>query len=163
MSQQALNLRRSVQIVRRHRVLVAVAIILGILVGAAYGKLDPPKMTSTALVVLPQPAQSTQGNANAGTGTDPYTATEEIIAGSTRVLSAALPDVRPSVSLIQLRHELQIGSLTDYVISISASVATAADAEATAISGPPRAPAGACRRSCSSRPPRLRDCSRLRC
>jgi capsular polysaccharide biosynthesis protein len=132
MSQQALNLRRSVQIVLRHRVLMAVAIILGILVGAAYGKLDPPKMTSTALVVLPQPAQSAQANADAGTGTDPYTATEEVIAGSTRVLSGALPDVRPSVSLIQLRRELQIGSLTDYVISISASVATAADAEATA-------------------------------
>ena len=132
MSQQALNLRRSLQIVRRHRILVAIAVVLGILAGAAYGHLDPPKMTSTALVVLPQPAQSAQQNADAGTGPDPYTATEEVIAGSTTVLSDALPNVRPRVSLIELRKELQIGSLTDYVISISASATSAADAEATA-------------------------------
>ncbi len=132
MSQQALNLRRSVQIVRRHRILVAVAAVLGILAGGAYAKLYPPMMTSTALVVLPQPAQSAQGNVDEGTGIDPFTATQEVIAASTRVLSGALPDVRPLVSLIELRKEVQIGSLTDYVISISASGANAADAEATA-------------------------------
>jgi capsular polysaccharide biosynthesis protein len=132
MSQQALNLRRSVQIVRRHRILVAVAAVLGILAGGAYAKLYPPMMTSTALVVLPQGAQSAQENVNVGTGIDPYTATQEVIAGSTWVLSDALPDVRPRVSLIELRHRVQIGSLTSYVISISAEGADAADAEATA-------------------------------
>jgi hypothetical protein len=48
------------------------------------------------------------------------------------VLSDALPKVRPPVSLVELRKEVQIGSLTDYVISISASAVNAADAEATA-------------------------------
>ena len=91
MSQQALNLRRSVQIVRRHRILVAVAAVLGILAGGAYAKLYPPMMTSTALVVLPQPAQSAQGNVDEGTGIDPFTATQEVIAASTRVLSGACP------------------------------------------------------------------------
>jgi len=132
MSQQALNLHRSVQIMRRHRILMVVAAVLGILAGGAYAKLYPPMMTSTALVVLPQPAQSAQGEINDGTGIDPFTATQEVIAGSTQVLSDALPDVRPRVSLIKLRREVQIGSLTSYVISISASAANAADAEATA-------------------------------
>jgi capsular polysaccharide biosynthesis protein len=132
MSQQALNLRRSVQIVRRHRILVAAAAVLGILAGGAYAKLYPPMMTSTALVVLPQPAQSGQQNVNTGTGIDPYTATQEVIADSTQVLSDALPNVRPSVSLIELRKRVQIGSLTSYVISVSAEGANAADAEATA-------------------------------
>lgn len=132
MSQQGLNLRRSVQIVRRHRILVAVAAVLGILAGGAYAKLYPPMMTSTALVVLPQPAQSAQENVDQGTGIDPYTATQEVIAASTQVLLGALPNVRPSVSLTELRKEVQIGSLTDYVISISASAVDAADAEATA-------------------------------
>ena len=53
MSQQALDLRRSVQIVRRHRILVASAAVLGILAGGAYAKLNPPMLTSTALVVAP--------------------------------------------------------------------------------------------------------------
>jgi capsular polysaccharide biosynthesis protein len=132
MTQQGLNLRRSVQIVRRHRILVIVAAVLGILAGAAYGHLNPPKMTSTALVVLPQPAQSSQQNVGTGTGLDPYTATQEVIAGSSMVLTDALPNVRPLVSLVELRKEVQIGSLTDYVISISASAQNAADAEATA-------------------------------
>ncbi len=132
MSQQGLSLRRTLQIVRRHRILVAVAAILGILAGGAYAKLYPPMMTSTALVVLPQPAQSAQQAANGGTGIDPVTATQEVIAASSRVLSDALPNVRPPVSLIELRKEVQIGSLTSYVISISASAVNAADAEATA-------------------------------
>jgi len=132
MSQQGLNLRRSVQIVRRHRILVIVAVVLGIVVGLGYAKIHPAKMTSTALVVLPQPTSAAQQNVDTTTGVDPYTATQEVIAGSTVVLSNALPDVRPTVSLIELRKEVQIGSLTDYVISISASGPDAADAEATA-------------------------------
>ena len=54
MSQQALDLRRSVQIVRRHRKLFGAVVALGLLIGAAYAVLKPPVLTSTALVVLPQ-------------------------------------------------------------------------------------------------------------
>ena len=57
MSQQALDLRRSVQIVRRHKVLVGIVVVLGLLAGGAYAALHPPMLTSTALVVLPQDAQ----------------------------------------------------------------------------------------------------------
>ena len=53
MSQQALDLRRSMQIVRRYKVLVGVVVVLGILAGGAYAVLKPPMLTSTALVVLP--------------------------------------------------------------------------------------------------------------
>ncbi len=130
MSQQPLDLRRSMQILWRHRILVVGAAVLGILAGGAYAKLHPPMMTSTALVVLPQNAQSAQVTANGGA--DPYTATQEVIAGSNQVLLGALPDVRPRVSLAELRNELQIGSLTSFVISVSAKGANAADAEATA-------------------------------
>jgi capsular polysaccharide biosynthesis protein len=130
MSQQGVDLRRSVQILWRHKILVGVVVVLGILAGAAYAKLNPPKLTSTALVVLPQNSQSSQA-ANSG-GIDSYTATQEVIATSTPVLTDALPHVRPHVSLIELRREIQVGSLTSYVISISAQGTVAADAEATA-------------------------------
>ena len=53
MSQQALDLRRSMQIVRRHKVLVGVVVALGILGGGAYAVLKPPMLTSTALIALP--------------------------------------------------------------------------------------------------------------
>ena len=130
MSQQGVDLRRSVQILWRHKILVGVVVVLGILAGAAYAKVYPPKLTSTALVVLPQNAQSAQAAANGQL--DSYTATQEVIAGSTPVLTAALPHVRPPVSLTGLRGEIQVGSLTSYLISISAQGTVAADAEATA-------------------------------
>ena len=40
MSQQALDLRRSTQIVRRHKILVGIVVILGILAGGAYAVLN---------------------------------------------------------------------------------------------------------------------------
>ena len=58
MSQQALDLRRSIQIVRRHRLLVGIMVALGLLVGGAYAVLNPPMVTSTALVLLPQSGQA---------------------------------------------------------------------------------------------------------
>jgi capsular polysaccharide biosynthesis protein len=130
MSQQGVDLRRSVQIMWRHKILVGVVVLLGILAGAGYAKLYPPKLTSTALVVLPQ-NQSAQAAAATG-GIDSYTATQEVIATSTPVLTDALPHVRPPVSLAELRREIQVGSLTSYIISIGAQGSVAADAEATA-------------------------------
>ena len=63
---------------------------------------------------------------------DPYTATQDVIATSNHVLSAALPNVRPAMSLNELRSEVHAGSLTGYIISISAQGKVAAEAEATA-------------------------------
>ena len=134
MSQQVLDLRRSVQIVRRHKVLVGVMVALGIAAGCAYSVLHPPMLTSTALVVLPesQSAQAAAGAASNGGGPDGYTATQEVIAGSTEVLSSALPNARPAMSLGQLRSDIQIQALTPYILSINAKEKVAADAEATA-------------------------------
>jgi capsular polysaccharide biosynthesis protein len=132
MSQQALDLRRSVQIVRRHKILVGIVVALGILGGAAYAVLKPPMLTSTALVALPQSTQTAEPVATTTSGTDPFTATQEVIAGTYQVLVNALPDVRPAMSAEQLRHDVQVGSPAPDIISISAKGKNAADAEATA-------------------------------
>jgi capsular polysaccharide biosynthesis protein len=134
MSQQALDLRRSIQIVRRHKLLMGITVALGLLLGGAYAVLDPPLTTSTALVFLPQPSQASQNGAGAGGNGEPnpYTATQEVIAKSNPVLMGALPDVRPAMSLNELRSEVVIGSLTPYVISVSATAKVAADAAANA-------------------------------
>ena len=88
MSQQALDLRRSVQIVRRHKILVGIVVALGILAGAAYAVLKPPMLTSTALVVLAARLRRAAQAAAAAAAAelDPYTATQEVIAGSDPVL-----------------------------------------------------------------------------
>jgi len=133
MSQQALDLRRSIQIIRRHRLLVGAMVALGILAGCGYSVLKPPLLKSTALVVFPQSVQSTNGAAaTANGGSDTFTATLQVIAGSNQVLSAALPDVRPAMSLQQLRHAIEIGSVTTNIISVNASARAASDAETTA-------------------------------
>ncbi len=134
MSQQALDLRRSTRIVRRHKIILGVAALLGILAGAAYAVIHPPLLTSTALVVLPQSAQSSAAaDVAATTGApDTFTSTEVVVADSYAVLQSALPNVRPVSTLDQLRKAVQTSSLTDYIIAISAQGKTAGDAEATA-------------------------------
>jgi hypothetical protein len=62
----------------------------------------------------------------------PFTATQEVIAGSNPVLAGALPDVRPAMSLSGLRRDIQIGSPAPDVISVTARGDTAGDAGATA-------------------------------
>jgi capsular polysaccharide biosynthesis protein len=132
MSERALDLRRSVQIVRRHKLLVGALIVLGLLAGGAYAVLKPPLLTSTALVVLPQSALNAQA-AQSGAGTiSPFTATQAVVADSYPVLSGALPNVRPAMSLSELRSDVQATAVTSYIISISASSKLAAEAEATA-------------------------------
>ena len=134
MSDKALDLRTSTQIVRRHKFLVGFVVVLGILGGAAYAVLRPPMLTSTALVALQEPAsvqQSANNNTTAG-GTDTFTATQKVVAGSYPVLLDALPHVRPAMSFDELRHNVQVGSPSSAFISVDAKGKNAADAEATA-------------------------------
>jgi capsular polysaccharide biosynthesis protein len=119
MSEQVLDLRRSVQIVRRHRALVGIAAALGLLLGAAFTLLHPPIFTSKALVVLP-PAASR------------YIGTQVVIADSDPVLAAAGRQVNPPISLPVIRDRVQVISLTSSIISVSARGQTAAQAEETA-------------------------------
>ena len=132
MSEKALDLRRSVQLVRRHKWLVSAVTALGLLAGGAYATVRPPLLSSTALIVLPQSAQAAAGAAAAAGSPDPFTATQTVIAHSTPVLSAALPNARPAMSLDALRADTQVNSPTGFIISVSAKGKLAADAEATA-------------------------------
>jgi len=134
LSQEALDLRRSIQIVRRHRLLVGVLVTLGLVAGGAYAALYPTVATGTALVVLSQSGTAALNGAAAAAngGADPYTQTQEVIAKSNPVLLAALPKVQPAMSLNQLRNDVAIGNLTPYIISVSVQAKTAAEAAANA-------------------------------
>jgi capsular polysaccharide biosynthesis protein len=130
MSKPASDLRRSLRVIRRYGILVGITATVSLLVGAATAAVSPVMVTSTALVILPQAGQNAAAAADGEPG--PFTATQEVIAGSNPVLSGALPHVRPAMSLTGLRHDIQIRSLAPYVISVNARGKTAGDAEATA-------------------------------
>jgi len=139
MSQQAMDLRRPMRIVRQYKVLVGTVAFLGLLLGVAYAIFHPPLVKSTALVVLPQVVRSvpsSNGTGSGGTaatsGPDSYMTTQAAIGGSYPVLSAALPHVRPAMSLNALHTEIQVTSPTYGILAFSARGRTAAQAEATA-------------------------------
>ena len=132
MSQQVLDLRRSTQIVRRHKILVTIVLTLGIVGGAAYAVLKPPMLTSTALIALPASVSQQQSGSTTTSGNDPFTATQQVVAGSTQVLQDALPDIHPALSLNELRRNVEVGSPSPDIISVTAAGKNAASAEATA-------------------------------
>jgi capsular polysaccharide biosynthesis protein len=134
MSQKAQNLPGSIQTIRRHKILVSIVIVVGIVGGAAYAFLKPPLLSSTSLIVLPaQQSQSGSGSSGTtGTGPDPFTATQEVVAASSQVLLNALPSVRPSMSIDQLRQQVTVSSPAPDILSVTAEGKNAADAEANA-------------------------------
>jgi hypothetical protein len=112
MSQLAPDLRRSTGI----GIVVGIAIAAGLLAGAVFAAFSPVRITSTALVMLPQSD----------------VATAVVAARSDPVLAGASLRESPAASLPALRGEVQVKSLTRDVLSVSATARTAARAEATA-------------------------------
>jgi capsular polysaccharide biosynthesis protein len=127
MNQQALDLQRSMQIVRRHKILVGIVVALGILAGAAYAVLKPPMLTSTALIALPV-SQSVQPATSTG-APDPFTATQEVVAGSYHVLLGAVPNIHPAMPFNELRNNVEPGSPSPNIISITVKGKNATQAE----------------------------------
>lgn len=118
MSQQPLNLRSSFQIVRRYKTLVGVAAAVGLIAGIGYGSLSRPVLTSEALVVVPVSSLAM--------------ATEVVVAQSTQVLTNALPNVSPAMSVAALRSMVHVSSETSNILQFSVEGASAAQAEGNA-------------------------------
>lgn len=116
MSEQVLDLRRSMNIVRRHKIIVSIAVLLGLLLGAAFTVVRPPMLSSRALVVLPPSASR-------------FTGTQVVIADSDPVLAKAAGRVGSPISLMDLRARVQVASLTSSIIAVSGTGRTAAEAE----------------------------------
>src|SRR5260221_5029421 len=134
MSEQALDLRRSAQIVRRHKIVVCIFAALGLLAGVGLTLHRPPMLSSEALVdvVLSASAQAAAGQGGLG-GINPALATQIVIASSTPVLENALRTADRSMSLQTLQSLVQVTSeVSSDVLSIRAEGTTAAQAEDTA-------------------------------
>ena len=118
MSEEPPNLRSSLQMVRRHKILVGVIMLLGLIAGGGYSVEKPPIMTSSALVLLPTSIKNV--------------ATQVVIAESDPVLAGAAHNLDPPQSLQALQGRVQANSVTSNMLSITAEGKTAALAEQTA-------------------------------
>jgi capsular polysaccharide biosynthesis protein len=118
MSEQGLDLRRSLRLAWRHRTIVGIVAALGLLLGAGYATIHPSMLTSKTLIILPP--------------NTPNMATEVVIAGSDPVLAGALPSLPRGTTLTSLRNHVKVRSVTSTVLSFSATGTTPAAAQATA-------------------------------
>src|SRR5215469_299091 len=135
MSEQALDLRRSAQIVWRHKTVMCIFAALGLLVCVGWTLYRPPMLSSVVLidVVLP-PSEQATAPAHAGVASiSPIVATQMVIADSTPVLRSALRTIGSSMPLETLQSRIQVTNMagTD-IITIRAEGKTAIQAEETA-------------------------------
>ena len=119
MSEQVLDLRSFLQMVRRHKIVVLTSAGLGLLAGLGLTMASPPLPASNALVLLPPSATR-------------YIGTQVVIAASDPVLAGAIHLVTPPVTLQTLRNNVKATALTSNIVSITARGNTVAQAESTA-------------------------------
>ena len=136
MSRQDLDMRSSMQMVRRRKKLFGGVAVLGLLIGAAYAFLTAPAVSSTALVVVSGfPAPLTNSANKVGdAGAETSLATQIVIANSGPVLAAALPKVSPPADSPEaLGNRISVAAVDGSdVLSITATGKTAEQAENTA-------------------------------
>jgi hypothetical protein len=100
--------------------LMSAGAVLGLLAGIAFAAVNPPLLTSDAIVLLPPPDI-------------PAVAHNQLaIANSHPVLARAAQAVRPAMSPQALQGQVQVSIVTDRVMQISAQATTAAQAERAA-------------------------------
>src|SRR5215471_15104299 len=118
MSDQTLDLRRCLLLVRRHKIIVGTFAALGLAAGVGLTVMSPAMLSSNALVVLPVSVRNI--------------ATQVVVASSDPVLSGALRTIDSRESPQTLRNSIQVKALTSNILSVSAQGKTAAEAEDTA-------------------------------
>lgn len=117
MSAQALDTRRFWHTLRRHKMIVSLVLLVGLVGGSAFAVLRPPLLTSKSLVEVPGAT---------------YIQTQVVVAISDPVLIAAAPHISPAVPLATLRRDTSATSLTPEIVQITASAKSASQAESIA-------------------------------
>jgi capsular polysaccharide biosynthesis protein len=123
MSEQNVDLRSSLSILRRHRKALAAVAALGAAAGVCFVLLRPPMYASSALVLLP-PAQNITGQP---VSRDVQTDVE--IAGSEAVLGPAGQALDPPMSPRALSQRVDVSAPTTHVLEIRARAETPDRAE----------------------------------
>jgi capsular polysaccharide biosynthesis protein len=122
-SAQQLDVKKSWQAIRRHRLIVAAVAAVGLLGGIAYGLAVPAMHTATSLVVLPPPpATDAEKATQAGAQSID---TQVFIAESEPVLKSAGQNLSPALTTDQVRDRVKVTAVTQDVIKIDAKGQTA--------------------------------------
>jgi capsular polysaccharide biosynthesis protein len=122
-SAQQLDVKKSWQAIRRHRLIVTAVAAVGLLAGIGYGLLVPALHTATSLVVLPPPPVATDSEQATGTQS---IKTQVYIAESEPVLRSAGQNLTPALPTATVRERVKVTGVTDDVIRIDAKGTTAA-------------------------------------
>jgi capsular polysaccharide biosynthesis protein len=122
--EQAIDLRSSLAILRRHRVVLSAAAAIGLSAGVAYVVAVPAKYSSVSLVLLPPPTHDSSGQSSSR-GID----TEVRIAGSDVVLSPAGKKQVPPLTAHAMGQRVTVKAATDEVLEVKAEAARPQDAE----------------------------------
>jgi capsular polysaccharide biosynthesis protein len=115
MSEEQLDLRRSMQIIRRHLRSIGIVAVLGAVAGVGYAFVKPPPVSSSALVAFPLTIKDIS--------------TQVVVVTSSEVLKGVLPHVHPSMSLQSLEGHVKAKEITSNIVSITGVGKTAAQAE----------------------------------
>ena len=129
MIHEPLDFKRALQLVRRHKIIMLAAAVLGLAAGIAFAVLRPLTLTSQAWVVLPPSTGGGVGTQAVGTQ---LVATQVVIAHSDPVLTGALRAVHPGTSLQALRDKVDVKSRAGTIVVITAKDKAAARAKDTA-------------------------------
>jgi capsular polysaccharide biosynthesis protein len=119
-SEQALDLRSAMAVLRRHKRTLSAAAVGGLVLGVTFVFLQPPRFASTSLVLLPAPTASRP---------DPGVDTQVAIMTSAGILQKAGQTVRPPLSARELESRIVVEATTTRLIAIEAAATKARDAQ----------------------------------
>jgi capsular polysaccharide biosynthesis protein len=122
MSDQVTDLRSTVATLRRRKRVLAATAVLGLAVGATYVIVQPPQLTSTSLVLLPEPIE--------GQSTGPDVDTQVRIASSATILEGAGAVLEPALPAESVLEMVEVTASTTQIVNIDASSTLASQAEA---------------------------------
>ena len=119
MSNQSLDLRRIATIVRRHKLIMLIAAVVGLGLGVGFTMLNPPMLASQALVVVPQSTLRT-------------IETQVVVVTSEPVLTRAMHRMHPPMPLAALRRGVSAKNLTYDLLAVIGHARTARQARSIA-------------------------------
>jgi len=134
LTEQVLDVKGSLRILRRFWRTVAVVVLLGVVLAGGYRVLRPPQYHATSLVLLPT---SSSGTTAGSAATKNGITTDARIATSAAVLGPAGREVGSSLSVSALEQRVQTSADATGVLGITATAPTArqADLLANAVAG----------------------------
>jgi capsular polysaccharide biosynthesis protein len=119
-SEQALDLRSVMGVLRRRARWLVAAGVVGMLLGTASVALWPPSKESTALILLPTPTLEERV---------PSVATQVRIVRSTSILAKAGQAVRPALSARTVERRIRVSAPTNQLIQVTGLAPRAGDAQ----------------------------------